>query len=67
VLYRPVVKKDIQKHYGDELMPMQLRMFGEEIDGTMPAGHPGQSLRDMIAAHEDGTGVPYMIHMSISD
>lgn len=48
-------------------MPMQLRMFGEEIDGTIPAGHPGQSLRDIIAAHEDGTGVPYMIHMSISD
>lgn len=33
-----IEKHDIQDHYGQTHMPMQLRMFSEKIDGTLAAG-----------------------------
>lgn len=33
-----VEKHDIVEQYGDSIMPMQLRMFGEQIYGAGPAG-----------------------------
>lgn len=33
-------KSQILGHYGDSNMPMQMRMFGEQIYGTPPAGQP---------------------------
>jgi splicing suppressor protein 51 len=37
-------KSDIVEHYGDPLMPMQLRMLGEQVYGSGPAGEPGASM-----------------------
>ena len=38
-----VEKGDIIKHYdGNPLMPMQLRMFVEEVYGTGPGGQSGK-------------------------
>lgn len=46
-------------------MPMQLRMFGEEIDGTMPAGQSGRNIRRTMVAQENETGTPFMGHMNM--
>ena len=62
-LSRPVENAVIQQHYGNDLMPMQLRMFGEEVDGTLCAGKSGKSMRRMMVAQENGTGMPYTMHL----
>ncbi|RHZ62637.1 hypothetical protein CDV55_106971 [Aspergillus turcosus] len=52
-----VEKHDIMEHYGNNLMPMQLRMFGEEVFGTGPAGHDGTEMRKIQMKAERGEGV----------
>lgn len=45
-------KHDIQEHYSQTDMPMQLRMFSEKIDGTLAAGMSGESMLQMRVAVE---------------
>jgi mitochondrial splicing suppressor protein 51 len=49
-----VEKSDIQETYGNPDMPMQLRMFAEQVYGTGPGGHNGAAMMAMKAAIEDG-------------
>ncbi|OJD12443.1 hypothetical protein AJ78_06958 [Emergomyces pasteurianus Ep9510] len=37
-------KSDVIEHYGNSDMPMQLRMFGEQIYGYGPGGHDGAAM-----------------------
>ncbi|KAF1971628.1 hypothetical protein BU23DRAFT_590544 [Bimuria novae-zelandiae CBS 107.79] len=56
-LRKKVVKDDVVKHYGDERMPMQLRMFAEEALGEPAPGTPagaGKSMRSMMTMMESG-------------
>ncbi|PWY88375.1 putative MYND domain protein [Aspergillus heteromorphus CBS 117.55] len=55
-----VEKSDIIEHYDDRFMPMQLRMFGEQIYGKGPAGHSGAAMlafQMMIEENEGKTTV----------
>ncbi|KAG4079827.1 hypothetical protein HA402_014958 [Bradysia odoriphaga] len=45
-------KHDIQKHYCQQDMPMQLRMFSEKIDGTLAAGMSGAEMLALRVAVE---------------
>jgi splicing suppressor protein 51 len=47
-------KGDIISHYGDSAMPMQFRLFGEQVYGTGPGGHSGVSVLQMQMASEKG-------------
>ena len=49
-----VEKRDILDHYGDSSMPMQMRMFGEQIYGTGPGGQPGAGMLQMMKQRETG-------------
>ncbi|KAK6357720.1 hypothetical protein TWF718_002029 [Orbilia javanica] len=49
-------KGDIIEHYGESTMPMQLRMFGEQVYGTGPGGQPGAMMRKMMMSVEAGQG-----------
>jgi mitochondrial splicing suppressor protein 51 len=50
-----IEKGDIVEHYGDPLMPMQLRMFGEQVYGTGPGGQPGAAMMQVQMMAESGT------------
>lgn len=47
-----VEKHDLQEHYSQMDMPMQLRMFSEKIDGTLAAGMSGEAMLQMQVAVE---------------
>lgn len=47
-----VEKHDIQEHYSQSDMPMQLRMFSEKIDGTLAAGMSGETMLQLRVAGE---------------
>jgi splicing suppressor protein 51 len=40
-----IEKSDVIEHYGSPNMPMQLRMFAEQVYGRGPAGQSGTSMR----------------------
>ncbi|KAG0014767.1 hypothetical protein BGZ81_000263 [Podila clonocystis] len=46
-LRNAVEKGDIIEHYKDSLMPMQLRMMGEQVYGRGPGGQSGESMLRM--------------------
>nr|OQO09251.1 hypothetical protein B0A51_17271 [Rachicladosporium sp. CCFEE 5018] len=48
-------KSDIQETYGDNSMPMKLRMLAEQIHGHPPSGQPGASMLNMQASMETGS------------
>jgi splicing suppressor protein 51 len=51
-----VEKHDIQDFYKQGDMPMQLRMFGEALDGTMIGGQSGsQMLQARVSLENSGT------------
>ncbi|EAW17131.1 zinc finger MYND domain-containing protein [Aspergillus fischeri NRRL 181] len=52
-----VEKHDVVEHYGNNLMPMQLRMFGEQVLGTGPGGQKGADMMKMQMDVEGGNGV----------
>lgn len=60
-----VEKHDIQEYYGQDDMPMQLRMFGEALDGTMVAGQSGRQMLEMRADVEEGGGFGSMMSVSM--
>lgn len=49
-----VEKHDIQEFYGQDDMPMQLRMFGEALDGTTIMGQGRDAVLNMKVAVEQG-------------
>lgn len=55
-LRRRVDKQDIMAHYGDQKMPMQLRMFAEAVYGRGSMGQDGTFMRRQMAAMENGAG-----------
>lgn len=56
-------KHDMQDHYLQNDMPMQLRMFSEKLDGHLAAGQSGQSMLKLQTALERGNG--YATHLSL--
>ncbi|KAK6329617.1 hypothetical protein TWF730_006164 [Orbilia blumenaviensis] len=63
-LRKTITKADVIDHYGDSLMPMQLRLFGEQIYGTGPGGQPGKTVMTMMMAQEAG-GAGFMSHLGL--
>lgn len=64
-----VEKSDIIEHYGNPVMPMQLRMFGEQVYGSGPGGQSGASMRQIQMMAEKGemhASVLNMASMSMS-
>ncbi|KAF9207770.1 hypothetical protein BGZ49_010592 [Haplosporangium sp. Z 27] len=49
-----VEKSDLIHHYDDAMMPMQLRMFGEQVYGTGPAGMSGAEMLRLQVNSENG-------------
>lgn len=47
-------KSDIVEYYGNPYMPMQLRLFGEQVYGTGPGGQSGKAVMQMQMAGEKG-------------
>lgn len=39
-----IEKHDVVEHYGNPMMPMQLRMFGEQVYGRGPGGQDGAAM-----------------------
>jgi splicing suppressor protein 51 len=49
-----VEKSDIVEKYGNPLMPMQLRMFAEQVYGRGPGGQSGAGMIQMQMMAENG-------------
>jgi splicing suppressor protein 51 len=55
-LQRKVTKGDVLTHYNDQYMPMQLRLFGEQVYGTGPGGQRGAGiLQQMVLMERRGS------------
>ena len=55
-LAKALVKSDIIKHYANPVMPMQLRLFGEQVYGRGPGGQAGATVIQMQMMAERGEG-----------
>ncbi|KAF2033096.1 hypothetical protein EK21DRAFT_59221 [Setomelanomma holmii] len=53
-LRRRVSKREIVEHYGDQKVPMQLRMFAEAVYGVGLMGQDGTSMRRQMMQMESG-------------
>ncbi|KAI9812113.1 MAG: hypothetical protein M1826_002943 [Phylliscum demangeonii] len=60
-----VEKDDLIEHYGSRLMPMQLRMFAEQVYGMGPGGQSGDAMRQMMMKIEADRGEK--MHSSVLD
>lgn len=49
-----IEKSDIMEHYGSPVMPMQLRMFGEQVYKIGPWGQSGASMMQLQMEVENG-------------
>jgi splicing suppressor protein 51 len=63
-LQRRLEKGAVLAQYDDQLMPMQLRMFGEQVYGTGPGGQPGAVMRRQMMQRGRGASAN---HFSIFD
>jgi splicing suppressor protein 51 len=61
-----VEKSDIVQQYGENTMPMQLRMLGEQIYGTGPGGQSGAGMMQMQMLAEVGGGGMRMSNLDVS-
>jgi hypothetical protein len=66
-------KAAIIDHYGDTMMPMQMRMLAKSIYGTAIGGRPGTGMLNMQIMMEGGNGagdgmddMAYVAHMDMS-
>ena len=64
-LKRKVNKHAIIDHYGDERMPMQIRMLAEAVYGRGPGGHDGTGMRRTMMSMEANDGVQGQSVMSM--
>ena len=55
-LKRKVNKAEITEHYGDDKMPMQMRMFAEAVYMRGPGGHSGKAMRQLMMTMEEKGG-----------
>ena len=53
-LSRAAGKSDIVGYYGNPLMPMQMRMFAEQVYGSGPGGQDGTAMLEMQMMAESG-------------
>ncbi|KAH6711912.1 putative MYND domain protein [Leptodontidium sp. MPI-SDFR-AT-0119] len=53
-LAHKVAKRGLIEHYGNPLMPMQLRLFGEQVYGRGPGGQSGEMIIMMQMKAEGG-------------
>jgi splicing suppressor protein 51 len=53
-LRRKVLKQEVIEHYGDEKMPMQVRMLAEAVYGAGSMGQDGSGMREMMVQMESG-------------
>ncbi|KAF3403106.1 hypothetical protein DPV78_004284 [Talaromyces pinophilus] len=60
-----VEKSDIVEHFGDPVMPMQLRMLGEQVYGRGPGGQPGAGIVKMQMMMEGGESGMHFSNMSL--
>ena len=68
-LKRKVNKAAVTEHYGDDKMPMQMRMFAEVVYKRGPGGSNGKGMRQMMMTMEaqrgrDGEQVHSMMSLS---
>jgi mitochondrial splicing suppressor protein 51 len=59
-------KSDVVEYYGNPMMPMQLRMFAEQVLHEGPGGQSGATMMQMMMAQEAGTGPRHMNLMSMA-
>ena len=59
-----IEKSDVIEHYGNRLMPMQLRMFGEQVYGSVPWRQNGDEMRQALMMAERGEGMASVIDTS---
>ncbi|OCT45633.1 putative MYND domain protein [Cladophialophora carrionii] len=59
-----IEKHDVTEHYGDNLMPMKLRMLGEQILGTGPGGQSGAAMMQLQTQAERGSML--LSHLELS-
>jgi splicing suppressor protein 51 len=59
-----VEKADVIKHYGNPEMPMQLRVFGEQVYGRGPGGQGSATLLAMQMMAERGNTASSTLDMS---
>jgi mitochondrial splicing suppressor protein 51 len=62
-LERRVTKGEVNEHYDNPLMAMQLRMLGEVVYERGPGGQDGTSMRRMMVQHEREGGA--ISHISL--
>jgi hypothetical protein len=53
-LRKKATKQSIMDHYGDQKMPMQLRMLGEVVYNRGPGGQDGMMMRTTMIMMESG-------------
>lgn len=58
-IYRNVGEGEIGRHYADKSMPMQLKVFGEQLDGYQALGMSGAVTERMKEHHKDVIGGPW--------
>jgi splicing suppressor protein 51 len=49
-----IEKGDVIEHYSDPMLPLQLRMFAEQIYGTGPGGQSGSAMLQLQMMAEGG-------------
>lgn len=49
-------KSDMIEHYSDPQIPMQMRMFGEQVYGNGPGGQDGAAMLRMMMTMEGKSG-----------
>jgi len=59
-------KSDIQKKWGDDRMPMKLRMVAERVYGNTPGGSRSDAMLAMMVSQEGGTGSAFSSHIDIA-
>ncbi|KAG4431779.1 hypothetical protein IFR05_012736 [Cadophora sp. M221] len=63
-LGQKVAKSGLIEHYGNPLMPMQLRLFGEQVYGRGPGGQSGEKIIMMQMEAEDGDVISSVLDVS---
>ena len=64
-LRRRVTKQEVIQHYGDQKMPMQVRMLAEADYGAGSMGQDGTFVRKQLAQMEQGGNGQHMSMMSL--
>lgn len=60
-------KHDIQETWGDDKMPMKLRMVAERVYGNTPGGHRSDAMLGMMMSMEGGAGANAGLHSTTLD